>query len=149
MARVGTVAAVALATVVLGGWVVRSSHAQMDQADAAMAVGVYQPQAVFNEHPVREEMIGELERVQLQMQQAQQAGDTQRIMELQSQMEQKQQEVVERFQQDLNRVMPRVAEEAGVKVVAVQVAYVADDVQTKDVTQQVIASVREAAGATE
>ncbi len=149
MARVGTVAAVALATAVFGGWVLRSSHAQTDQADAVMAVGVYQPQAVFNEHPVREEMIGELERVQLQMQQAQQAGDTQRIMELQSEMEQKQQRVIERFQQDMDQVMPRVAEQAGVKVVAVQIAYVADDVQTKDVTRQVIASVREQAGKAE
>lgn len=101
-------------------------------------VGTYNPQAAFEAHPAQEELMEAFNQVQTQMMQAQEAGDQQQMQQLQQGYEQKRNQIVERFQREVNEVLPVVAEAAGIKVVALQVVYSADDAQVRDLTPHLV-----------
>jgi TolA-binding protein len=106
--------------------------------DAELRVGTLEPGMAFQHWAGRDEAIAQMQQIQTQAQAAQQAGDEMQVMQLQNQMQQKQQELLTNFERDLREVLPEVAREAGVKVIAVNIAYTADDVETQDLTAEVV-----------
>ena len=109
------------------------------EADEAMIVGTYNPQQVAMQSGLQQKMQGEMAGLQQRMQAAQQEGDQAAMQQIQGEAGQIQERIVGEFESDLDEAMPGVAEEAGVKIIAVEVSYTADDIETKDVTNALIA----------
>ncbi len=119
------------------------AQAQQQAVDPAMKVGVYDQQALFDEYPGSEELMQYYQQIQPQMQEAQQAGDQQKMQQLQQATEQKRKEVIANFQNAVKQALPEVASNVGIKVVAIQVVYAADDVQTTNLTKPLAAAIAE------
>lgn len=124
----------ALAVGLIATALVLASHLDAQAAE----VGTYDPGAVFQKHPAQAEMTKAWESVQPKMQEAQQAGDQEALQQVQQQYAQTRERLIEKFHKDVADVLPEVAKATGVKVVAVQVVYTAEDVQTKDITPDLI-----------
>lgn len=105
---------------------------QAEAAESALRVGTYQPQIVFEQHPGHAELMKAIQSAQEQMQ----GGDREQAMQRQQELAQIQDRIIGQFQQDVEKALPEVAEEVNVKVVAVEVAYSDDDVETVDVTSE-------------
>lgn len=135
------------AGLVLGAVVAVGPHtdaqAQQQDAEPAMKVGVYDQQALFQEYPGSEELMQYFQQIESDMQEARQAGDQEKMQQLQQATEQKRNEVVEKFQDAVQEALPQVAGEENVKVVAMQVVYTADDVQTTNLTEPLAAAITE------
>lgn len=121
-------------------------NVEAQQPAAAFSVGTYNPQAVFERHPAQARLMEITETLQTAMQQAQQEGDAARMQQIQQEYEQEHTQAVEQFQRDVSRAVPVAAETAGVSVVAVEIVYAAADVQTRDITQQVVQVLDDYAG---
>lgn len=132
IATAAAVAVVALAVASSQGW------AQAGAGEAEIKVGTYNPEQVFNAYPERERMMQQMQELQGQMQQAQQEQDQQRMMELQQQAQQQQTQAIEQFQADVEAALPNVADEAELDLVAVEVTWVRDGVESQDITTEVI-----------
>ncbi len=104
----------------------------------AFKVGTYNPQAAFEQHPLQEKLMEQYTSLEVAIQKAQQDGDQQKAMQLQQQFEQQRTQIIEQFQQDVEKALPEVAEAADVKVIALEIAYTADDVKTQDVTAHIV-----------
>ncbi len=133
-----------LAVVVAGGLIVAAqvqagSHENDEDQDARIAVGTYNPGQAFESHPKRHELEETAQAAQAQMQQAQQAEDRQAMMRIQQEFQMNQQRIIQEFQNDVEKVMPTVVEAENVHVVAMEIVYARPEVETKDVTQAVIA----------
>ncbi len=107
-------------------------------APDALQVGTYDPDVAFRRHPVQQTLQMALRTAQSEMARAQQAGDQMLMQQVQQQYERTANMAIQEFQQDVTRVLPEVAAEAGVKVIATDVVYSADDVHISDITPQVI-----------
>jgi len=143
---IGAMAGCGLAVAVLAGSF--SQAAQTPDENEKMALGTYQPQLAFQQYHGMQEFNQRLQEMQRQLQEAQQQGDQQRTMELQQQMQQLQGQVVEQFYADVEEVVPDVAEDAGVELVALEIVYAGDRFdEPKDITDELISKVNEAAGA--
>ncbi len=114
-----------------------------EKPQGTFQVGTYDPQAAFQQHPAQEELEQASQTAQAQMQAAQQEGDQQKLQQIQQQFEQTRGQVIEKFYRDVNQTMPTAAKAADVKVVAVEVSYTANDVETRDITPQLIKVFRE------
>lgn len=135
----------ALPVTLIAGLVIASSfrvnsHANAQQTEeqadnATLKVGVYDAQALFQQSPDGKELMEYYENLQQEIQKAQQAGDQMKIQQLQQEAEKKRTEVVENFHKSVDEILPDVADDAGIKVVAVQVIYTADEVQTENLTR--------------
>ncbi len=108
--------------------------AQAEPSRQTMKVGTYSPEKAFEAHPAQKEMMEALRTAQTQMQKAQQEEDQQKMQQIQQQYAQARQQAVEKFQQDVSEALPAAAKAAGVKVVAMEVVYKADDVKAIDIT---------------
>ncbi|TVQ59236.1 MAG: hypothetical protein EA379_11495 [Phycisphaerales bacterium] len=120
----------------------QTQRAQPVERDAQVRVGTYTPQTAFSQYRGADAINERAERLQIEMQEAQQGGDQQRMMELQSEMQQlqmAQQQIVERFFAEVERAVPEVAREAGVSVFAVEIVYTAAELgEPMDLTPQVV-----------
>lgn len=112
--------------------------AQPEQEQSLARVGTYDPQAVFQAHPAQEKLMQEIQTAQTEMQEAQQDNDQEKMQTVQQQFEQKRRQIVQEFEKDIEEALPQAAEAAGVKVIALEVVYTADDVQAEDLTQPLI-----------
>lgn len=104
----------------------------------ALEVGTYNANAAFDKHPARQEVLKAFQTAQAQIQQAQEQGDQEQLQAVQQQYEKQREQIIEAFQQDVNKALPAAAQAAGVKVVALQVVYTDDDVAVRDVTPQLV-----------
>ncbi len=104
----------------------------------AFKVGTYNPQAVFAQHPLKKVLLEKYTSLQTAMQEARQKGDQQKEMQLQQQFEQERKQITEKFESDLKKAFPEVAEETDTKVIALEIAYTEKDVGTLDVTPHLI-----------
>ncbi len=111
-----------------------------EKPQTTLQVGTYDAEAAFQQHPAQKELEKALQTAQAQMQAAQQEGDQQKLQQVREQFQQTRDQVVENFHQDVNKTMPTAAKAADVKVAAAQVSYTAKDVETKDITPQLIAA---------
>lgn len=137
--------AIALATAAL--LAVFVSHgviqAQQEAAPAeGMAVGTYQPQQIAEQIGLQDEMQRTIQGLQERLNAAQQQGDQAAMQQIQVEAQQVQQDIVSKFERDLNAAMPAVAEETGVQIIAVDVAYTAPDIRTQDVTGPLVEKLR-------
>jgi cell fate (sporulation/competence/biofilm development) regulator YlbF (YheA/YmcA/DUF963 family) len=102
-------------------------------------IGTFQPQTAFESYHGAAAMNERMMELQQQMQEAQQQGDQQALMDAQMRMQQLQNEVIEQFYADLEEAMPDVAKEANVKIVAVDVVYTDDSIgEAKDITEHIV-----------
>lgn len=108
------------------------------QTEKAITVGTYNPQAAFEQHPLQEKLMEKYMTLQPAIQKAQQENDQQKAIQLQQEFEQERMQIIEQFQKDVDKALPEVAEAAGVKVIALEIAYIADDVKTQDVTAHLV-----------
>lgn len=135
--RTLTVAAVALVAFA-GAFLMDSDlHAQGEEG-SGLVVGTYQPQQIAQATNLQQKMMQEMQGLQQRAQQAQQSGDQAEMQKIQQEAQQIQQDAADQFRTDLEGVMPQVAEQTGVQVIATEVTYTADGVTTKDITQAII-----------
>ncbi|MGC9455400.1 MAG: hypothetical protein ACP5HU_11130 [Phycisphaerae bacterium] len=141
---------IALLVVMAGCGLIVSSQlaAQTDESnnDAdKLVVGTYDPAQAFQASPGQKELEEKARDAQAEANQAQQEGDQQKLTQISQQFRMDQQRIIQQFQSDVEEVMPDVAESEGVKVVAVEVTYTAEDVETRDVTEALVEALGEKA----
>jgi hypothetical protein len=123
------------------------AEAEAASENAAITIGTYKPQAAFEQSPDRAELMKVVQSLRQEMTTAQQAQDRQKMMAVQQKFQQAQQRITGAFEKKVRAALPDIAKTAGVKIIAVDVAYSADDVAVKDVTKQLIATIGDAAEA--
>lgn len=121
-----------------------ANHAAQGSSQG-MVVGTYEPRRVFNAYHLRDAFIDKVRKLQGEMRKAQQANDRNKMLAIQKQVQDAQSRLIKQFTADLDRVMPTVAKQANVTLVAVDVAYKAPNIRTKDVTGLVIQQVNQGA----
>lgn len=129
---------VATAVAMFTGLLSAQAQDAPEKPQSTLQVGTYDVEATFQQHPAQKELEKASQTAQAQMQAAQQEGDQQKLQQIQQQFQQTRSQVVEKFYRDVNKAMPTVAKAADVKVVAAEVSYTAKDVETKDITPQLI-----------
>lgn len=112
---------------------------QAQEEASGIIVGTYEPQRVAEQYGINEKLMEGMTGLQQRMQAAQQTGDQQEMQQIQAEAQQVQNDVIGEFEKEVEAVLPSVAEETGADIIAVQVAYVAEGIETKDVTNEVIA----------
>lgn len=117
-----------------------STHAVQNDAGDQMVIGTYDPQSAFEQYPARDDMMQQIQQGQQKMQEAQQQGDQQALIQLQQELEKLQQDTIASFYDDVKEALPQIAENQGIKVIAMEVVYTSDDVKSSDVTEQIVKS---------
>jgi len=129
----------AVATIVLS-----QNTTRAQEAAPAMVLGTFEPAQVAQESGMQakmqammqEKMGGLRERAQA----AQQSGDQAAMQQIQAEAQQIQMDAVKEFQDALDATLPKVAEEAGVQIIAVEYAFTAPGIETKDLTAEIVAA---------
>ncbi len=118
-------------------------NAQVNEPASSLQVGIYSPQVVFEQSPGQAKLMEIRNSIQAEMEQAQAAGDSQKMQQLQQKFEQQRARAIDEFQRDMDEVLPSVARVAGVDVVALEVVYTGENVGTKDITDSIILALSE------
>lgn len=113
-------------------------HDEEGVEEAAIAVGTYQQEAAFQNYHRTEELMAFAQELEAEAMEAQQAGDQQKLMDLQAQMQQRQNATIESFFNDIERILPDLARQQNVQVVAVEIQYLAPDIESKDITDLLV-----------
>lgn len=108
-----------------------------------LAIGTYEPQQVFDNYHRTVDFFEYLEEIQAEAMQAQQAGDQDRLMELEAQFQQRQQDLMEHFEAAVERTMPAIAESEEVKLIALEVVYASDEIEQRDLTTEILTKLNE------
>ena len=111
-----------------------------EKTQSTVHVGTYDVEAAFQQHPAQKELEKVSQTAQTQMQAAQQEGDRQKMQQIQQEFEASRGRIIETFYEDVNSAMPAAAKAADVIIVATEVSYAADDVETRDITSELIAA---------
>ncbi len=114
--------------------------------DIALTVGTYDAETVFQSHPAQSELSSAMQSAQMQMQQAQQTGNQQQMQQIQMEHQQTRGRLIGEFEDDIAEAMPDIAKSTGVNVAAMEVMYTADDVETKDITSDLVAAIGQGDG---
>ncbi|MGM0578429.1 MAG: hypothetical protein ACQEXJ_22075 [Myxococcota bacterium] len=107
-----------------------------------LEVGTYEPQVVFESYPGKKKAMEDMAKVQADMQKAQQQGDQQQMMQLQQKAQAQQKKVLDDFEKAVRETVPDVAKAEGIDLVAVEVSYASDEVETVDLTQKIIGALK-------
>ncbi len=110
---------------------------------AAIRVGVFDVNQAFNAYPGIQRAQQRSQELQADMQQAGAAQDQARMGEIQQEFQQLQQRAVQEFQADLERVLPDIARAAQVPLIVHDVAYAAPNLESVDLTGQVVEALRQ------
>lgn len=133
-----------------GGMVDLAPEGAGEQSEArpesAFQVGTYNPEEVFQSHSAQEELAEASQTARTQLQQAQQADNQEEMEGIQQEYQATQSRIVEKFRSDVDEKLPEAAEAAGVQVIATEVVYTAEDVETKDITPALIEALSEGNG---
>lgn len=113
-------------------------EAEAPGAEAELRVGTYDPQSVLEQHPAHEELWQTAQSTQSEMQKAQQEENYEKVQQLQQEYQQKRNQILDDFEADIDEALPEVAEDTGVQVVALEVVYTGDEVQTQDITPDLV-----------
>lgn len=130
----GGIAIAALAAVIAA-----QGNLYAQEEDAGIVVGTYEPQQIAQQTGLQQKIQGEMQGLQQRMQSAQQQGDRQAMQQIQQEAQQIQQRMITEFEDDMDAAMPDVAKETGADIIAAQVSYTADGIETKDVTNEIVA----------
>ncbi|MFO8006725.1 MAG: hypothetical protein R6V05_03225 [Candidatus Brocadiia bacterium] len=104
-------------------------------------VGTYDPQKAFEQSPAQEELMEAYEASLPALREAEQKGDQQKAQQLQQKLVQKREQLIGEFQNDVRAALPDVAKAAGVQVVALDIVYTEESVNTKDITPQIVEAI--------
>lgn len=118
---------------------VTQNATQAEEEAGAMIVGTFEPGTVAQQTGLQEKMREQMAGLQQRMQAAQQEGDQAAMQKIQGEAQQIQKTAVESFQSSIDEALPTVAKAAGVQIIAVEVSYMAPGVESKDLTNAVIA----------
>ncbi|AQQ71824.1 hypothetical protein SMSP2_02203 [Limihaloglobus sulfuriphilus] len=124
----------------------QNSSEQNSTSKESSIIGTYDPQAAFEQHPLQEKLMEFYASIQEETQKAQQQENQQKLRQLQQQFEQQRNQVIEQFHQDVEKALPEAAEAAGVKIIALEIAYTANDITPQDVTEQIVETFTEKDG---
>lgn len=101
---------------------------------------------MFQQYHGLDELIELSQRLQGEAQQAQAEGNQQRLMELQQEMQEGQLRVIMQFQSDVELAVPMVAQEQNLKIVAVEIAYLAPEYGTpQDISEELAEKINDEA----
>lgn len=134
--RIAIVAGVCAASAF--GLLLTQDSTRAQEETSGIAVGTYEPGQVAQQTGLQQKMTEQMSGLQQRMQQAQQDGDQEAMQAIQGEAQQIQQKAVEDFESSIDEAMPKIAESAGVQIIAVEVSYAADGIETKDVTAAII-----------
>lgn len=126
-------AAVAIPAVAL---TTTSLDAQNDRDGVRIAV--YDDQLVFQRSSFGRELVEYYREIQPKMQQARQGQNQQEMQELQMEIQQKREQAVSDFQEEIESVLPEISEKMNLHAVAVDVVYTGDNVESVDITKTVV-----------
>jgi hypothetical protein len=142
---VGSVALVAALGLALG--LTYAGDDPVDEpAEKTVQTGTYQPQRVFEQYHRTQELMEFLHELQGEAQIAQQEGDQQKMIELQMRFQQREQQLMDAFMQEMEKAMPEVAREANVDIIALEIQYKAPHVgDPTDLTEQLVAKMNASA----
>jgi uncharacterized membrane protein YhiD involved in acid resistance len=144
---VGVLAGCGLAVALFAASFTQASAVLDEHDNEKVGVATYEPQLAFQQYYGMQEFNVQMQRMQQEMQEAQQQGDQQRLMQLQQEMQQLQTRTVEKFYEDVEKVIPEVAEKAGVELIAIEIVYAGEQFrEPKDITDELIRKVNEEAG---
>ena len=109
------------------------------QAESAeIRIGQLDMERIYNSYPGMQAFQAEIQGLQQDFQQAQEAGDQQRLMELQQEFQTKQDTFHSEFESDLNEATAAVGESENVHLIAAEVIYHADTAEVVDVSDAMI-----------
>lgn len=109
------------------------------QAESAeIRIGQFDMERIYNSYPGMQAFQMEIQSLQQDFQQAQEAGDQNRLMELQQDFQTKQEEFHAEFESDLNEATAAVGESENVHLIAAEVIYHADTAEVVDVSDAMI-----------
>jgi Skp family chaperone for outer membrane proteins len=109
------------------------------QAETAeIRIGQLDMERVYNSYPGIQTFQAEMQNLQTEFQQAQEAGDQNKLMELQQQFQTKQDEFHAEFKSDLNEATAAVGEREDVHLIVAEVIYHADNAEVVDVSEAMI-----------
>ena len=107
------------------------------EEDGGVVVGTYSPDLLTREAGLEERMNAEMSPLQERMMQAQQQGDQQAMQQIQAEAQRIQEDIIGEFERQVDSVLPEVADDTGVQLIAAEVAWTAPEVQTTDVTHDI------------
>ncbi len=141
--RLAAGAALVAAVGIAAGLTLAPDHHNSDRDGEKLSIGTYEPQQVFDNYHRTVDFFEYLEEIQAEAMQAQQAGDQDRLMELEAQFQQRQQDLMERFEAAVERTMPAIAESEKVKLIALEVVYASDEIEQRDLTTEILTKLNE------
>jgi len=104
----------------------------------SITVGTYSPDQVAQQVGLEARMMQEFQGLEQRAAEAQQNGDQAAMQQIQADAQQIQERVVNEFQTALDAAMPTVAEATGVQIIAMEVGYTADGINTRDITAEMV-----------
>lgn len=131
----------------LGVLATQSRVTAQDEGSAAMVVGSYNPQQIAQQVGLQQQLMAEMSTLEERMMNAQQEGDQQAMQQIQMEAEQIQGNIISKFEEDLDAAMAGIADDAGVQMIAIEIAWTAPGVETKDLTQDFVEAMGGAAAA--
>lgn len=111
------------------------------EPEPVVQAGTYDPEQAFAQYPGREKLMETYQSALPALQKAQQEGDEKKALQLQQELSQKRDQIVKKFQNDVQQALPDIAKATGVQLVALQVVYTGEGVKTKDITPQVVEAI--------
>jgi len=109
-----------------------------DDGAASIVAGSYNPQSIAQQIGLEQQLMAEMGGLQQRMMEAQQNGDQDAMQQIQIEAQQIQEDIVGKFETDMEAAMPEVAAEAGVQMIAIEISWTAPGVETKDITQDIV-----------
>jgi len=104
----------------------------------SLTLGTYDPGQVAQQTGMQQKLEAQFQGLQQRMMEAQQEGDQEAMQRIQGEAQTIQQGVIAEFEASVDAALPTVAEGAGIQVVAVEIAYAAPGIETKDITNDLI-----------
>lgn len=133
-----------IAGAALAATLVTQDTTRAQEEAPAIAVGTFNPGQVAQESGLQAKMQasmqGKMEGLRERAQAAQQSGDQAAMQQIQTEAQQIQNDAVAEFQSTLDGTLPEVAKAAGVEIIAVEFAYTAPGIESKDLTAQIVAA---------
>ncbi len=131
LTRTAAIAGALIITAVLFGF-------NILQAGEAVMIGQADMERVFNECQGTKDFQEEVAGIQQEFQEAQQAGDQQKLMEIQQNFQIKQNQLIQNFQNALEEASGPVSEKANVHIIVAEVLYHSDSAEIVDISDELI-----------
>ena len=106
---------------------------------AAITVGTFEPGLVAQQTGLQQKVMEQMGVLQERMQAAQQSGNQEEMKKIQGEAQTIQQNAVAEFEAAIDKALPEVAKAAGVQLIAIDIAFMAEGIETKDLTAEVVA----------